>query len=611
MIFKLNFQKKIFINFSIIILVVIIVFSFAFYKYSSKILLNNYFDNSKQLSEKISNQIDMRLKQLDVAAMGITYNNDVQSVMSSLNNNKITNDIDMLTYNSIVNKSLKTLFYCIPDATRTIIFNSNKDFYFYYGMSQEEPDVFNQKLKDTIWYNNLMEPGKLSSIIPPHYDDWSTNPKLVVSLLRKFNSPYSNELGIIEVQIPYSALESSCKVSSMSSDYSVIIMDNQGRKIFPFNPVPEYDGLFQKYLNNETLTDRFKGSGELKLSNKDKLLYGFYKSDYSSWTVFLTSKQTQLLKQLQFYRNITAITGVIILALIMTAFFLLSKTLTKPLKQLTSTVERVSLDNMNLEVPHDGNDEFKILNESFTNMFSKLKDSINKVYESKIRESNAHLLALQAQMNPHFLYNSLYAIIAAGEEFGVNASITMCRHLANMMRYITSPVNCNITIGDELSHTMHYLDLQKVPYEDSLKFEVSIQDSLLSAGIPKLTIQPLIENCIKHGFKNIRPPWEIKIVGRYETENSWIIIIEDNGSGFNDGVLTKLNKQMEEFRLNLIEGNFKENLEIGGMGIINIYSRLAINFKENLIFKITNKNTQGSIVSIGVTHIDKGGADDD
>ena len=529
MIFKLNFQKKIFINFSIIIMVAIIVFSYAFYQYASRILLNNYFDNSKQLSEKISSQIDMRLKQLDTAAMGITYNNEVQDVMSSLNNDKTIYGIDMLTYNSIVNKSLKTLFYCIPDITRTIIFNSNKDFYFYYGMSQEEPDVFNQKLKDTIWYNNLMEPDKLSSIIPPHYDDWSTNPKLVVSLLRKFNSPYSNELGIIEVQIPYSVLENSCKVDSMSSEYNVIILDSQGRKIYPFNPVPEYDGLFQQYLHNETLTDRFKGSGELNLSNKDKLLYGFYKSDYSSWTVFLTSKQTQLLKQLQFYRNITALIGVIILALIMTAFFLLSKTLTRPLKQLTSTVERVSLDNMNLEVPHDGNDEFKILNESFTNMFSKLKDSINKVYESKIRESNAHLLALQAQMNPHFLYNSLYAIIAAGEELGVDASTTMCRHLASMMRYITSPANGNITIGDELSHTMHYLDLLKVPYEDSLKFEVSIQDSLYSLGIPKLTIQPLIENCIKHGFKNIRPPWEIKIEGRLMRKIAGLLLLKTMG----------------------------------------------------------------------------------
>ena len=603
---KLNFQKKIFISFSVIIIIWIIAVSFAFYRYASGILLSNYFDNSRQLSEKISKQIDVRFKQLDVAALGIVYNNDVQNVMSRLNNDKVVNGIDVLNYNLIVNKNLKTVFYCLPDVTRTIIFNANKNFYFYYGMNQEEPDVFNKKLQNSVWYNKLMKTGKLSFISPPHFDDWASNPKIVVSLLRKFNNPYSDEFGIIEIQIPYTVLENACIVDSISSEYSVIILDNNYRKIYPYKTTSFINSFLHHSMQKKFFRDKTSGSGEIGFGVNDRLLYGFYKSDYSNWTVILTSKKTHLLRQLGLYRNIILLTGLIILTLILLAFFWLSKSLTRPLKQLTATIEKVSLDNMSLEVSHNGYDELKILNNSFISMFSKLKDSINKVYESKIRESNAHLLALQAQMHPHFLYNSLNAIIAAGEQYGVEASNAMCRNLASMMRYITSPANSNVTIEEELSHTLHYLDLLKVPYEDSLIFEVKIQDSLLLEKIPKLTLQPLVENCINHGFKNIRPPWKIKIEGFYDAENIGVIVIEDNGSGFDIEVLSKLNKQMEEFRLNLKEGNFQENLEIGGMGIINIYSRLLINFKEDLTFRITNKNPLGSIISIGVKFTSKG-----
>lgn len=180
--------------------------------------------------------------------------------------------------------------------------------------------------------------------------------------------------------------------------------------------------------------------------------------------------------------------------------------MTKPLKQLITTVEGVNLENLQLHVPHSENDEFKILNESFYTMFSNLKDSINKVYESKLKETHAHFLALQAQMNPHFLYNTLNAISAAGEQYGSKATTLMCNQLADMLRYTTSPANSVVPLKDEIGHAINYLELMKVPYEGSLTYDIKISEELYNLHLPKLTIQPLVENCINHGFENILPP---------------------------------------------------------------------------------------------------------
>jgi len=595
---RLSFQKRLFISLSIIIIILVILLSSAFYTYSSNTLLATESKSSIQIAQKISSQIDVLYKQMDIAAANTVNNEEIQNIIYKLSFDTTFIDEDMVVYDSNVRKILQQIYTYMPKATKTAVFNSRRHFYFYVGLYDDNAEKVWNKIHNVPWYESLIEPGKNMSIVPPHLNDWSDKKKVIISLYRKFVNITNKDYGIFEIQLPYSELEDICKVQSSNAETQSIIYDKNGKLIYPFDQSgSDLESFMPKTIFNKTIS-RAEGSGQLK-GEKGYLLYSFYKSDYTGWNIILVSKENVLIKQMVFYRNSTIIFASSILVVILITFFILTRRMTRPLKKLIETVNGVNLENLNLHVPHEGSDEFKILNESFESMFTNLKDSINKLYESKIKEANAHFLALQAQINPHFLFNTLAAVSAAGEQYDSKVTTLMCNQLADMLRYTTSSNNPVVALKDEIAHVTNYLELMKVPYEGCLNYEILVDNEMLSIYVPKLILQPLVENCINHGFESVLPPWHITVTGSLqEEEKHWEITIEDNGSGFQTSVLSNINLQLAEYATNLSEGNFKENLAIGGMGILNIFARIAIHSGNDCTFLIENISPRGSKITI-------------
>lgn len=597
---RLSFQHRLFISLSILIIIMVAILSSVFYTYSANNFLNTEFESSRQKVKTVTSQMDELFKQMDIAASNTVSNAELQNILYELNYNPKITDADMLSYDSTVRTILQQIYTYLPKATKTAVFNSKKHFYFYAGIYDYRPDVINRRIHDEAWYESLIEPGNNTAIRHPHISDWSDKRNVVISLYKRFTTLSDTEYGIFEIQIPYEILDNICKIdSSPANSQRIIVYNKQGKILFPFGEDKyslDRDGFEPKMIFEQTKSGT-EGTGRIK-GNRGYLLYSFQESEYTGWIVALSGKETVLAGQVRFYRNITIVFGVSILLIMLLAFFLLTRSMTKPLKQLITTVERVNLENLNLPVPEGEIDEFKMLDESFQTMFSNLKDSINKLYESKIKEADAHFLALQAQMNPHFLYNSLNAISAAGEQYGSETTTAMCNQLADMLRYTTTPSNKFVSLKEEINHAVNYLELMKVPYEGSLNYEVYIPDRLYMVDIPKLTLQPLVENSINHGLEKVLPPWNITICGKI-TDSFWEISIEDNGTGFDEAILDKIQKQSLDYKSNLTDGNFKANLAIGGMGILNIYARMAIQFGGKTIFRIENLSPKGCKVTFG------------
>ncbi len=596
MLSRLSFQHRLFISLSIIIIIMVTVLSSAFYTYSSNTLLTAESKSSLQIAQKISGQIDELYKQMDIAASNTVNNEEIQDIIYELNANFTPIDTDMVVYDSEIRKILQQIYTYMPKTTKTAIFNSRRHFYFYAGLYDDDPNLVWKRIHNVPWYESLMEAGKSMCIVPPHLSEWSDKKKVVISLYRKFVNIANKDYGIFEIQIPYSILEGICNVNSSTGESRTIIFDKTGKLIYPFSENADLESFRPEMIYRQT-TSKTEGSGKIN-GEKGYLLYSFYTSEYTGWNVMLVSKENVLMKQMAFYRNLTIIFGISILAVILVTFFALTRRMTRPLKRLIETVEGVNLENLNLHVPHEGSDEFKILNESFSTMFTNLKDSINKVYEAGIKEANAHFLALQAQINPHFLFNTLNAVSAAGEQYGSEITTRMCNQLADMLRYTTSASGSLVTVKDEIAHVVNYLELMKLPYEGNLNYDLRLDEDILPVLVPKLILQPLVENSINHGFENIFPPWHITITGSV-TDGKWEIAITDNGSGFKESVLSGIREQLAEYRTNLSEGNFKENLAIGGMGIMNIFARIAIHHGKDSIFSIENLNPRGARIILG------------
>ena len=201
------------------------------------------------------------------------------------------------------------------------------------------------------------------------------------------------------------------------------------------------------------------------------------------------------------------------------------------------------------------------------------------------------MLALQAQMNPHFLYNTLTTISIKAENHGDMDIVDMCDNLSSMLRYIAKEGSASVTIAVELDYLEKYLRLMKNRYPAQFTVTTEIPEELTRVQVPKLILQPIIENCFKYAF-NKRAPWLIEIKGQMH-DGLWSISVTDNGVGFDQEVLAFLQENMASDTFHFASDNMEKT------GLLNIYYRLKLRYGEDAIFQILNLDGEGSTVTIG------------
>jgi len=195
----------------------------------------------------------------------------------------------------------------------------------------------------------------------------------------------------------------------------------------------------------------------------------------------------------------------------------------------------------------------------------------------------ARLDALQAQINPHFIYNVLNVISSRSFSLGDEVIGEICQDISKMLRYSTSTIDKYVDFEQEIAHVGYYLDLQKKRYEQRLNYTIDVSESLLALQVPKLILQPFVENAVDHGYKNGKKGINISINAHGDRQN-WIIEFIDDGCGFDSDTLAKLEESVRQADKNHLP------MSIGKMGIVNTYARLRIHFEEVHIFFGNNKD---------------------
>jgi len=272
--------------------------------------------------------------------------------------------------------------------------------------------------------------------------------------------------------------------------------------------------------------------------------------------------------------------------------------LTVPLRRMHEALTGLDWD----AVSHDGASrlasnvgEMEELEAAFNTMRAKLRTSMDDALEARAHEMKATLLALQSQMDPHFVYNMLTTIGIMAEEGMTREIAASIQDLTHLLRYISSGKSAVVTLADEIEYARRYLACMKVRYRDSLFFDIDVPGRILGVRVPKLIIQPIIENTIKYGL-TVRPPWNVRISGT-ALDGSWTISVTDNGPGFPPEKLRELREQMSRRTGSAADAS----LSISGMGLLNISIRLAIIYGEEGVCSIANRHGGGAEVTIGGT----------
>lgn len=267
--------------------------------------------------------------------------------------------------------------------------------------------------------------------------------------------------------------------------------------------------------------------------------------------------------------------------------------ITAPITELKNRISSLELDQIAEEdydnLSGDTFNELEILNKSYSRMQRRLKRSLDDVISSRTLTIQSQMLALQAQMDSHFLYNTLTIISIIAEDNDDEQAAAMCIKLTKMLRYITEDISHGTTLAQEITHTQNYTDLITTRFGKGVEFDYQIDTALDMVRVPRLILQPIVENCVKYSRS---PDRVLKIAIRiWNEDDCWYANIRDNGNGFSEEALKIIRDRIADMN----PEQQHPALSINGMGLVNIYLRLRLYYNSQFTFQLENKAPPDSI----------------
>ncbi|MBB6512414.1 two-component system sensor histidine kinase YesM [Gracilibacillus halotolerans] len=428
-----------------------------------------------------------------------------------------------------------------------------------------------------------------SIILPKQISlEFEGNPQYI--LLMKQLTDYDNrkKLGTIFIAYELNFLESIFeKLNSEKGD--IWLMNDQGRVIYHSNH-EEIGNIHIESNDYPILNGSFRTLNE----NENKLI-SLHTSDETGWTLAQSIYLSELTQRTDMVRNVTIIIFIILVIISLFLFVIFVWNVSSPIYRLVKLMKKVETGDFDVDLPTKSKDEVGLLAISFNSMVNKIKDLIKENYHIEIKQKDAELYALQSQINPHFMYNTLETIGMVIEEDDQETGVKMVTLLGRMLRYSISNKDRLVSIEKEVSHIEDYLTIQKIRFEDRLTFDIQKELETEQYYIPKFIIQPIVENSIKYGLERIEGIHILvkikKISNPLNGGEEILLVIEDNGPGIDTERLIYLKKELKS------DPTIKKD---GSFGLINVHSRIVMTFGSNYGLQITSLESRGTVVRITI-----------
>ena len=412
----------------------------------------------------------------------------------------------------------------------------------------------------------------------PHPDYWNSKVGYeMISLYCPLGNKIQDDMyGIIEIQQDFQKLVKTL-LPGLDQDMAVLLFDSSGRCIFnsmeSICPPEYYDFYYSQASKNP---DSRYGFCRIKVGNRAQEQYlsaGI--SETSGWMAVMVRNKSSIVNVIQDIQKVIIMAIFVFMVLSAYMAYRISLKMTRPINDMIVSAQSISWSNLDMKTL-EGNDENEIM--ALNNTF---KETLKRLSKSMQLELGARLNALQSQMNPHFLYNTLSVISASADQ--QEKVERMCSRLSDMLRYSTVyEEESNSTLEDEVRHTENYLELMKDRYEENLIYNIEEAGELERVKVPRVILQPIVENCFKHGFGENGFPWIIHVAVT-ASHGHWRIHVRNNGRPFQDRALTELNEKVEGF----LKG---EQKKISGIGLINTIIRLRLLYEEQVEYEIYTGN---------------------
>ena len=567
-----SIRTKLIIGFLAILLPLVLILSIVFYSYSAKIVLKQSLEQTREIVEQFSISLDnymglMRNK-MEILA-------DSPTIQEELNTHQDKEDIKNDSFYSRNKRIRRIMLQIYSSVTMNDVeiygINETNHYLSLWSKKYEIPD------KDILFENANLSKGR--SVLVNNINDADTIQMIkMVKDLQTYKP-----IGYIRFGLKRNYIEKMAKNINFGSDGSVVIFDENLNKLSGI----AHDSVLSKLLKEKPSIGNFSYS-----EGKNEYTAVHIHSDSTGWTTVGVIPLRYINKDLAGIQYLTVIIIVLTIIIGVTVSVIIAQSLILPLENTVNALEKFSRGDFAVRLKENRCDEIGKLNRIFNKAIKEINELMQKVTQSEILNKEMEFKTLQSQMNPHFLYNTLDTINWLAFKEKQTEICNLVAAISSLIRASISNKKSIITIEQELDYVKNYIYIQHIRYKDRFDIIYDIDESLLKQAVPKLIIQPIVENAIIHGIENSKNKNLLYISVKRENE-CIIIIVKDTGIGMTDEKVSELLKEP----LNA-EGD--EQKAHTNLGLYAVHKRIQLMYGDLYGLTVQSQAGEGTTVTLHI-----------
>lgn len=572
-------SKIILVSFFIFIIPLLVTNTISFFN-TKQLFEREYIQSNASLVEQSMLNINNYFDMIDDKTLEVYKNWDFYSNMKTWSND----------YYDVANTDIfvRTMLFSQSEFEHIILYVNATDNFYYYSKGTDSTRVIKNQNDNAKWYvdfdhenmlsfiNNHQEP--IGYIHSPNYEDYLIFSRTIIDIQDR------KEIGSISIFVKNDKIASICDGIQLDNEQVYLVNTDNNQILYSTQAETDGETPSVQYFDRDSITN-----------NKD-LVVTTSELNHIELIKTVESKyiQRDILARLQV--NIISSFGIFLVSISILVYF--SRRASKVFNEIIYNVNEISKGNFDAKINYQYNDNLGDVITKINTMSDKLKAKINSEYKAKIALKNAQILALQTQITPHFIYNTLQAISTMAAESENHEIYQMTNALSNLLEYLLRENDSLVSIQSELEYAKSYLYIMKTRFNNEYTVKYDIDDELMDYKIPKLILQPLIENSIKHAFVGFEAEKEIRI--KIQRIGDMLCLqVEDNGSGISEPMQKTIHGWMNQAEFEL---KFEKNI-----GLKNIISRIKLIYGDEANIAFTSENGATTfVIYLPFTEITKG-----
>ena len=572
-----SIQSVIFATVAVLVLSAVVIVTGVSMKFTNTSIFENSSEYTHTIIQQMNQNIDSYIDYMENIAYLISSNEDVQDYLFD---EKIDNEGRYRILNQ-----LQTILDSRSDIRNVGIISKNGRMLINDGSKSVNQDL---DLNTQEWYATALEKPNGPILTSSHVQHIISGERpWVITLSRgiRDRSGSGEKEGVFFIDLNYSAISELCDQSTVGTKGYAFILDAKGNIVYHPQQQQLYNELQTENISLIMDTDE---DTVLTGTGNDGKLYSISRSEKTGWTVVDCTNVKELLSKSRQAQSVYVLTAIIlvIVALLFSRF--MARSITLPIQKLRDSMKKVQEGDFSVsDVVVDSKNEIGSLTKSFDVMTHRIHELMEQNVHEQEEKRKSELKALQSQINPHFLYNTLDSIIWMAEGKKNEEVVLMTASLARLLRQSISNEDEVVPIANEVEYARGYLTIQKMRYKDKLEFQIEVDSSILYIPLIKLVLQPIMENAIYHGLK-YKESKGLLIVKGFMKDGNAVLQVIDDGVG------------MDEETLAHIYDKHKVNYHSNGVGVYNVQKRLKLYYGEDYGITYTSELGKGTTATITI-----------